>query len=179
MALMYVSDSGFRAPKIDGLLPHFVVLHRMMRRMLVLRIGDSNAIPTYEWNLLDVIMKNENFDVFNNIMDEIWNIAIKPLQSCGFAPFIICMIETVAHERFYKDVAHEPLHPALPKLPICHHTSPLDVVPSHSTRSSGASSSSSANFGILKMFWGIFTMCHHTDQRMDVLEHRTNILRRN
>jgi hypothetical protein len=27
----------------------------------------------------------------------------------------MCMIETVAHERFYKDAAHEPLHPTVQK----------------------------------------------------------------
>jgi hypothetical protein len=32
----------------------------------------------------------------------------------------MCMIETVAHERFYKDVAHEPLRPAIPKDPRSH-----------------------------------------------------------
>jgi hypothetical protein len=128
MAPMYVPDSGFRAPKNDGPLPHFVVLHSMMRSTLASRIGDSNAIPAYEQNLLDAIMKNEHFDVLDYIVDKIQNIAINPLRSCGFAPFIMCMIETVAHERFYKDVAHEPLCPALPKLPICCHTSPpLDV----------------------------------------------------
>jgi hypothetical protein len=76
---MYILDSGFRAPKIDGILPHFVVLHRMMRRILAPRIGDSNAIPAYERNLLDALMKFEWFDVFDYIVDEIWNIAINPL----------------------------------------------------------------------------------------------------
>jgi hypothetical protein len=90
------------------------------------------------------------------------------------------MIKMVAHERFVKDVAHEPLHPALHKVPIHRRTSPPpDASPSCTTRNSGASSSSSANSGILKMFWGIFSMCHHTDRHMDVLDHRTKILRRN
>jgi hypothetical protein len=70
MPPMYVPDSGFCATKIDGLLPHFAVLHRM-RRTLAPRIGNSNAIPAYEWNLLHAIMKNENFDVFDYIVDEI------------------------------------------------------------------------------------------------------------
>jgi hypothetical protein len=91
----------------------------------------------------------------------------------------MCMIEMVAHEMFYKDVAHEPLCPALPKLPIRHHTSPPpNVAPSRSTHSGGASSSS-LNSGFLKIFRGIFAMCHHTDQHMDVLESHTDILRRN
>jgi hypothetical protein len=124
MAPMCVPDSGFCAPKIDGIHPHFAVLHRKMRRNLASRIGDSDAIPAYESNLLDATMKNEHFDVFDYIVDEIWNIAINPLCSCCYAPFIMCMIETVAKERFYKDVAHEPLRPALPKVPILRHTSP-------------------------------------------------------
>jgi hypothetical protein len=90
------------------------------------------------------------------------NIDINPLRSCGFAPYIMC-IETMAHERFYKDVAHEPLCPVVPKDSTRHRTSPpLDVAPSHTTYSGGASSSSS-NSSFLKMFWGIFDMCHHID----------------
>jgi hypothetical protein len=71
MAPMYVLDSGFHPPTIDGLLPHFAVIHRMMRKTLVLRIGDTNAIPTYERSLLDANMKNEHFDSFDYIVDEI------------------------------------------------------------------------------------------------------------
>jgi hypothetical protein len=75
---MYILDSGFRAPKVEGILPHFVVLHRMMR-MLAPRIGDIDVIPVYERNLLDALMRNERFDVFDYIVDKIWNIAINPL----------------------------------------------------------------------------------------------------
>jgi hypothetical protein len=71
MTPMYIPNSGFRAPKVDGILPHFLTLHRMMRRTLAPRIGDSNTIPAYERNLLDVFMKHEWFDVFDYIVDEI------------------------------------------------------------------------------------------------------------
>jgi hypothetical protein len=152
MAPLYVPDSGFHPPHIDGLLPHFAIVHRLLRQTLALRIGDSNTIPAYERNLLEAIMKNEHFDAFDYIVDEIWNIAINPIQSCGFAPFIMCMIKMVAHERFYKDVAHEPVHPALAKVPIHSHTSPPpDAAPRCSTHSGGASSSST-NSSFLKMF---------------------------
>jgi hypothetical protein len=91
----------------------------------------------------------------------------------------MCMIETMAHERFYKDVAHEPLRSALPKALVHRHTSPPpDVALSHTTRSGGASSSST-NFGFFKMFQGIFTMCCHIDQCMVVMDRRIDILRRN
>jgi hypothetical protein len=78
MTPMYIPNSGFRAPRIDGILPHFVVLHRMIRRTLASRIGDSDAILSYEQNLLDVLMKFERFNVFHYIIDDIWNIAINP-----------------------------------------------------------------------------------------------------
>jgi hypothetical protein len=103
MTPMYILNNGFHAPRIDGILPHFAVPNRMMRRTLSLRIGDSDAILAYERNLLDALMKYERFDVFDYIIDEIWSIAINPQRPCGFAPYIMCMIEIVAHERFYKD----------------------------------------------------------------------------
>jgi hypothetical protein len=83
MAPLYVLDSEFRTPHIDGLHLHFAVLHRMMRQTLAPRIGDANAIPTFERNLLDVVMKNEHFDTFDYIVDEIWNIIINPFNLLG------------------------------------------------------------------------------------------------
>jgi hypothetical protein len=59
MILMYITNSRFHAPRVDGILPHFLVLHRRMRRTLVLRISDSDTIPAYERNLLEALMKYE------------------------------------------------------------------------------------------------------------------------
>jgi hypothetical protein len=88
MIPLYTPDSGFQPPKIDGLLPHFLVLHRMMRKTLAPRIGYLEVIPAYARNLLDALMKLVHFDDFEYIVDEIWNIATNPLRSCGFAPYI-------------------------------------------------------------------------------------------
>jgi hypothetical protein len=88
MTPMYVLDSGFQPPKVEGLLPHFLMLHRMMRKTLAPRIGYSEAIPAYERNLLDDLMKLVCFDVFEYIVDEIWNIVTTLLRSCGFVPYI-------------------------------------------------------------------------------------------
>jgi hypothetical protein len=71
MTPMYISNSGFHAPRIEGILRHFVVLHMMRRRTLAPRIGDSDIILAYEKNLVDALMKFERFDVFDYIMDEI------------------------------------------------------------------------------------------------------------
>jgi hypothetical protein len=96
MTPMYNLDSDFQAPKVNGLLPHFLVLHGMMRKTLAPRIGYSEAILAFERSLLDALMKHERFEVFDYIMDEIWNIATNPLRTCGFALYIQCMIEVVA-----------------------------------------------------------------------------------
>jgi hypothetical protein len=104
-----------------------------------------------------------------------------PQRSCGFAPYIHCMIEMVASEKFYKDVMHESLRPTIFKDPMTHRTaSPsLAVAPSRPTRNGGASSSSSAISSFLKMFQGMFAMCPYTDQCMDVMEQCLEIVRRN
>jgi hypothetical protein len=150
MTPMYIQDGGFQPPKVEGLLPHFLVLHRMMKRILAPRIGYSEAIPAYERNLLDALMNPVRFDVFEYIADEIWNIATNPLRSCGFAPYIQFMIESVVQEKFYKDVCHDSLHPTVPKDPRASHAGSY-AAPSRTTRSGGAPSAPATNSGILKM----------------------------
>jgi hypothetical protein len=105
-------------------------------------------------------------------MDEIWNITTKPLRSYGFASYIQYMIEVVTREKFYKDVAHEPLRPVVPKDLRTHHASSSAtlVASSRTTHNGGASSTSSTNTGFMKMFRDIFAMCRRMDQRMDVME---------
>jgi hypothetical protein len=147
---MYIQDSGFQPPKVEGLLPHFLMLHRMMRRTLAPRIGYSEAIPAYKRNLLNALMKPVHFDVFEYIVDQIWNIATNPLRSYGFAPYIQFMIESVAHEKFYKDVCHDSLRSAVPKDPRVSHAS-SSAAPSRTTHSGGAPSAPATNSDILKM----------------------------
>jgi hypothetical protein len=150
----------------------------MMRRTLSPRIGYSEAITTYERNLLDALMKPVCFDVFEYIVDEICNIATNPLRSCGIAPYIQFMIESMAREKFYKDVHHDSLRHAVPK-DLRASRAGSSVVPSHTTRSGGASSAPATNSDILKMLWGIFATCQCTDQRLHVMDHYLQIMWRN
>jgi hypothetical protein len=182
MTPMYIHDGDFQPPKVEGLLSHFLVLHRMMMKSLAPRIDYSEAIPAYERNLLDALMRPVCFDVFKYIVDEIWNIATNPLRSCGFAPYIQFMIESVAQEKFYKDVHHDSLHPAVPKDPRdsrAGSSAALVAAPSCTTCSGGASSASNTNSGLLKMFRGIFVMCRLMDQRLNIMEQCLQIVRCN
>jgi hypothetical protein len=162
MTPIYVQDGCFQPSKIEGLLPHFLVLHRMMRKILSPRIGYSEVIPAYERNLLDALMKPMRFNVFEYIVDEIWNIATNPLRSCGFATYIQFMIESVAQEKFYKNMRHDSLRPTVPKDPRASRAgsfAALAAAPSHTTCSGGASSAPAPNSNILKMLWSIFAAC--------------------
>jgi hypothetical protein len=178
MTPMYVQDGRFQPPKVEGLLPHFLVLHRMRRRTLSPRIGYLEAIPTYEMTLLDVLMKPMHFDVFEYIVDEIWNIATNPLRSYGFATYIQFMIESVEQEKFYKDVHHDSLRPAVLKDPRASHVG-SSATPACSTHSGGAPSAPATNSGILKMLWSIFATYRRTDQRLDVMDQHLQIVRCN
>jgi hypothetical protein len=88
------------------------------------------------------------------------------------------MIESVAQEKFYNDVRHDSLRPAVPKDPRASRAGSF-VAPSRTTRSGGASSAPATNSSILKMLWGIFATCQHTDQRLDVMDQYIQIVRHN
>jgi hypothetical protein len=55
------------------------MLNRMMRKIVTPRIGYSKTIPAYERNLMYALMKPVHFDVFEYIVDEIWNIDTNPM----------------------------------------------------------------------------------------------------
>jgi hypothetical protein len=124
----------------------------MMRKTLAPRISYSEAILAYKRNLLDALMKPVHFDIFEYIVDEIWNIVTNPLRSCGFPPYIQFMIEYVAYEKFYKDVHHDSLHPAASKDPRASHAG-SSAAHSRTTHSGGAPSAPTPNSGILKILW--------------------------
>jgi hypothetical protein len=88
------------------------------------------------------------------------------------------MIEFVEQEKFYKDVRHDSLRPAMPKDPRASHTG-SSTTPSRTTHSGGAPSAPATNSGILKMLRGIFATYRHTDQRLDVMDQCPQIVRHN
>jgi hypothetical protein len=147
----------------------------MMKRTLTLRIDYSEAIPAYERNLLDALMKLMHFDVFEYIVDEIWNITTNPLSSYSFAPYIQFMNESVAQEKFYKDVRHDSLRPVVPKDPRASRAG-SSATPSRTIHSGGAPFALATNSDILKMLQGIFATCRRTDQRLQIVRRNQEII---
>jgi hypothetical protein len=77
-------------------------------------------------------------------------------------------------------VRHDSLRPTVPNDPRASHAgSSSAATPSHTTRSGGAPSAPAPNSGILKMLRGIFAKCRCTDQCLDVMDQRIQIVRCN
>jgi hypothetical protein len=79
-------------------------------------------------------------------------------------------------------VRHDSFRPAMPKdlrASRAGSSTASVAAPSHTTHSCGAPSAPATNSGILKMLRGIFATCRHTDQRLDVMDQRLSIVRRN
>jgi hypothetical protein len=75
-------------------------------------------------------------------------------------------------------MCHGSFHPTEPKDPRASRVG-SSAAPSRTIRSGGAPSAPTTNSGILKMLRGIFATCRRTDQCLDVMDQRLQIVRRN
>jgi hypothetical protein len=93
------------------LFPFYTYLNHLFRRTLTPTEGDSSNIPSYNRNLLVAMARPHGFDfsVFDFIWEEIKVISESPLKSCGYAPYIMHMIERVSGRTFGCDKEHQPL----------------------------------------------------------------------
>jgi hypothetical protein len=94
------------------MLPFYVYLNRLFRRTVTHREGDGTKILSYNKNILAVIAPNANgfeFSIFDFIWKEIKAILENPLKSCGYAPYLMHMIERVTAQIFFCEKEHHPL----------------------------------------------------------------------
>jgi hypothetical protein len=80
------------------MLPFYAYLNRLFRRTVTPREGDGTKILAYNKNILATMASNANgfeFSVFNFIWEEIKSISKKSLKRCGYAPYLMHMIERV------------------------------------------------------------------------------------
>jgi hypothetical protein len=92
MKNFYLPGEATNATTITGATPYVILLHQMLRVTLAPWISDASAIPSYERNLIDSIMKQESFNIFDYILQDIWNVAVTPSRACAYAPFIMSFI---------------------------------------------------------------------------------------
>jgi hypothetical protein len=94
------------------MLPFYAYLNRLFRRTAAPREGDGTKILAYNKNILAVMTPNVNrfdFSIFDFIWEEINAILKNPLKRCGYAPYLMHMIERVTARTFLCEKEHHPL----------------------------------------------------------------------
>jgi hypothetical protein len=112
MRFMYPSNKRESVGTTLDLLPFYAYLNHLFQRTMAHREGDSSNIPSYNRNLLVAMAPHPHgfeFCVFDFIWEEIKAISESPLKSCGYAPYLMNMIEMVMGQTFGCDKKHHPL----------------------------------------------------------------------
>jgi hypothetical protein len=94
------------------MLHFYAYLNRLFSRIVTPREGDGTKILTYNKNILAAMAPNANgfeFSVFDLICKEIKAISENSLKSCGYAPYLIHMIERVIDRTFFCEKEYHPL----------------------------------------------------------------------
>jgi hypothetical protein len=94
------------------MLPFYAYLNWLFRRTVTPREGDETKISVYNKVILVAMALNTNgfeFPIFDFIWKEIKVISENPLKSCGYAPYLMHMIERVTARTFFRKKEHHPL----------------------------------------------------------------------
>jgi hypothetical protein len=109
---MYPRSNQRNFGETTEMLPFYAYLNWLFRRTVTPRQGDGTKILVYNRNILAVMAPNANgfeFSIFDFIWDEINAISENPLKSCGYAPYLMHMIERVTAHTFLYEKKHHPL----------------------------------------------------------------------
>jgi hypothetical protein len=116
MKFMYPRDKQANAGYAVGLYSYYSVLNCMFRLTLTPRGGNPVDISNFAKDLL-VHMRPPGlpFSVSDFIWEEIKTISESPQRLCGYAPYIMHIIEKVSNRIFLKDSKHDPFKVPVPK----------------------------------------------------------------
>jgi hypothetical protein len=109
---MYTRSKQENFGETTDMLSFYAYLNWLFRRTVTSREGDVTKISTYNKNILAVMAPNANgleFSIFDFIWEEIKAISENPLKSCGYAPYLMPMIERVTAQTFFCEKEHHPL----------------------------------------------------------------------
>jgi hypothetical protein len=109
---MYPTSKQGNFGKTMNMLPFYAYLNQLFRRTVTPWEGDETKILTYNKNILATMVPNANgfkFFIFDFIWKEIKAISENPLKSCGYALYLMHMIERAAAQTFFCKKEHHPL----------------------------------------------------------------------
>jgi hypothetical protein len=116
---MYVPGQEGNVGTINDLYTFYSVMNRLFRKTICPRDGDPTNISQFAKNLLANMRDGaSSFSVIDFIWEEIKGISMNPQKTCGFAPYLMFMIEYVTNRSFPKDEFHMPIRPIPSKEPI-------------------------------------------------------------
>jgi hypothetical protein len=119
MKFMYTPGQEGNAGTINGLYTFYSVLNRLFRKTICPRDVDPTNISHYTKNLLANMRDGAPaFSVIDYIWEEIKGISLNPQKNCGFAPYLMLIIEDVTNRSFSKDGFHMPLRTTPTKKPL-------------------------------------------------------------
>ena len=109
LGYMYLSGRG-TVGMVNGLHPTYRYLDRMFRKTIDCKGGDKGNIADYSRNLLHRMAPDSRlFSLFDFIWCEIKSVGEKTQRGCGFAPYLMTMIEHVIGHSFDYDCTHRGL----------------------------------------------------------------------
>jgi hypothetical protein len=112
MRFMYPGNKRGSVGTTSDLFPFYAYLNHLFRRRMTPKEGDNSNIPSYNRNLLVAMAPRPHgleFSMFGFIWEEIKAIWKSSLKSCGYAPYIMHMIERVLDHTFGCDKEQHPL----------------------------------------------------------------------
>ena len=101
MKFMYIPGQKHHYGRVQGMLPFYAYLHHMFRKTLAPREGDQPNISFYGRDLLKYMNPSErDFCVVDYIWEEMKTISCSPQKSCGYAPYVMHIIEAITNSTF-------------------------------------------------------------------------------
>jgi hypothetical protein len=119
MKFMYAPRLEGNAGTINGLYTFYLVLNRLFRKTICPRDEDPTNISQFAKNLLDNMRVGvPSSSVMDFVWEEIKGITMNPQKMCGFAPYLMFIIEDLTSRKFSKEGKHMPFRPNPTKKPL-------------------------------------------------------------
>jgi hypothetical protein len=119
MKFMYAMGQEDNAGTTNGLYTFYSILNRLFRKTVCLRDRDPTNISQFAKNLLANMMDGAPpLSVMDFVWEEIKGISLDPKKNCGFASYLMFIIEDVTGKNFPKEGNHMPFRPTPTKKPL-------------------------------------------------------------
>jgi hypothetical protein len=119
MKFMYAPGLEGNAGTTNGLYTFYFILDWLFRKTVCPRDRDPTNISQFAKNFLDNMRDGDpTLSVMDFMWEEIKGISMNPQNTCGFAPYLMFIIEDVTGRSFPKEGKHMPFRPNPTKKPI-------------------------------------------------------------